>query len=242
MKRTRLERKLVGWLKDKLKESGARGLVIGLSGGVDSSVVAALASQAAGGERTLGLIMPCRGNISDFRDARTVAKELGIRTKVIDLSGPFDKLIKILPKAGKTARYNIKPRLRMVTLYYFANKYNYLVCGTGNKSELMTGYFTKFGDGGVDLLPLGDLLKGQIRKLAEDLGIPEQIIHKAPSAGLWQGQTDEGDMGITYDELDGILAGGKKNKLTSRAKLKKVKRTIAETRHKRQGPEIFRIK
>ncbi len=235
--------KIVKWIRGRIKEARAKGVVLGLSGGLDSSVVAALAKEAVGKKRLLALIMPCGSSPADLRDARVIAKRLGIKTKLVDLSKIYGDFLKILPAAGKLAVYNLKPRLRMITLYYFANKLNYLVCGTGNKSELMTGYFTKFGDGGVDMLPLGGLLKTQVKKLAEELKIPRRIIEKAPSAGLWQGQTDEGEMGISYCELDDILERMEKNEkqILSKNKIDKVKAVIKGSGHKRQGPRICYI-
>jgi len=216
---------------------------MGLSGGVDSAVVASLAKEAVGGKRFLALILSCRSQYQDLEDARVVAKKLGIQTRSVDLSGIYDNLIKILPKAGNLAKSNLKPRLRMSVLYYFANKLNYLVCGTGNKSEIMLGYFTKHGDGATDILPIGDLLKRQVRRLAGELGIPTRIITKPPSAGLWPGQTDEGEMGITYPELDDILERlEKKNKqMLSKEKLNKVRAMIKKSEHKREGPRICYI-
>jgi len=126
----------------------------------------------------------------------------------------FDAVKKALPSAGfdaeteKLAQANLKPRLRMLTLYYLANRLGYLVVGSGNRSELEVGYFTKYGDGGVDILPLGNLLKSEVWELARYLGIPEEIISKPPSAGLWPGQTDEGELGISYEELDRYLMSG----------------------------------
>lgn len=235
--------KIVSWIRKQLKDSGAKGIVMGLSGGLDSCVVASLVSQAAGKDRVLGLILPCHSHAQDSQDARIVAKGLGIKTKVIDLFKVYDMLIKILPKAGELARNNLKPRLRMLTMYYFANKLNYLVCGTGNKSELRAGYFTKYGDGGVDILPIGNLLKKQVKLLAKELSIPEHIISKPPSAGLWPGQTDESEMGITYVELDDILwrLENKKPQVLSNEKVSKVKRMICRSEHKRQGPKICRL-
>ncbi|MFN3966799.1 MAG: NAD(+) synthase, partial [Endomicrobiia bacterium] len=133
----------------------------------------------------------------------------------------------------KIARGNLKPRLRMLVLYYFANKLNYLVAGTGNKSEIMMGYFTKYGDGGVDILPIGDLLKKDVIQLARKLEIPERIINKKPSAGLWPGQTDEEEMGITYKKLDKILESKSKNS--------KIENIIKKTEHKRKPPEICKL-
>ncbi|TRZ94737.1 NAD(+) synthase [bacterium] len=237
-----MRKNITRWLKEQLKKSKAKGIIFGLSGGVDSAVVATLAKEAAGRGSVLALLMPCTSNIRDLKDAKLVAKELDIPTKIIDLSGAYNNLIKILPPANKLARNNIKPRLRMLVLYYFANKLNYLVCGTGNKSELAVGYFTKYGDGGVDILPIGGLLKKQVRALAQELDIPTGIINKPPTAGLWQGQTDEGEMGITYRELDGILENMKKGKqAVSKDKVSKVKRMIEKSEHKRQVPKICYI-
>lgn len=235
-----MKSEIIQWIKRQLKQSGAKGIVLGLSGGVDSSVAAALAKEAAGKNNLLALFMPCCSNPQDLQDAKAVAVKLGIKSKTVDLSKTYNDLIKILPKAGKMAVHNLKPRLRMLTLYYFANNLDYLVCGTGNKSELMTGYFTKYGDGGADLLPLGGLLKRQVRQLAQELGIPKDIIYKPPSAGLWMGQTDEGEMGITYAELDDILERIEDNKeqACAKEKVKKIKKKIKESEHKRKGPSI----
>jgi NAD+ synthase len=176
--------------------AGAEGVVLGMSGGVDSSVVAVLAKKGLG-DGVLGLILPCHSDPTDVEHAQRVATKFDIKTEYVDLTPIFGCLLKTLPPGGRLAVGNLKPRLRMATLYYYANSRNYLVMGTGNKCELACGYFTKYGDGGVDILPLGDLLKTQVRKLACELGIPEEIITKPPSAGLWEGQTDEGEMGIT---------------------------------------------
>lgn len=236
----KVKNKIVNWIKKQIKQARAKGIVMGLSGGVDSSVVAALVKKAVGKKRVLALLLPCHSQKGDLKDARLVAKKLGIKTRTIDLSNIYDSLIKILPKTGSIARANLKPRLRMLTLYYFANKLNYLVCGTGNKSELMVGYFTKHGDGATDILPIGGLLKKQVRRLAKELGVPEHIITKPPSAGLWSGQTDEGEMGITYSELDDILERieNKRKQIASGDKVNKVRQMIKGSEHKRQGPKI----
>jgi len=238
-----MKNKIISWIRKQLKQAGAKGIVLGLSGGVDSSVVAALAKEAVGKARVLALILPCHSQMQDLRDAKLVAKKLRIKTKSVDLSKIYDSLIGILPKAGNLAKANLKPRLRMSVLYYFANKLNYLVCGTGNKSELMVGYFTKHGDGATDILPIGDLLKKQVRALAKELGIPRRIITKPPTAGLWPGQTDEGEMGITYPELDDILGRieNKKKQIVSPDKVNKVKEMIKRSEHKRQGPKIYGV-
>ncbi len=235
-----MKNKIVVWIKQRIKEAKAKGVVLGLSGGIDSSVVAALTKEAAGKDNVLGLYMPIHSQPQDLADAQLAANRLGIKTKKIDLSKAYDALTGILPSGNSLAKANLKPRLRMLTLYYFANNLNYLVCGTGNKSELMVGYFTKYGDGGVDILPIADLFKRQVRALAKELGIPERIIAKPPTAGLWQGQTDEGEMGITYNELDDILERleNRKKQISSTNKVNKVKKMIIGSCHKRALSKI----
>ncbi|MCM8796241.1 MAG: NAD(+) synthase, partial [Candidatus Omnitrophica bacterium] len=209
----------------------------------DSSVVASLCKEAVGRDRFLALILPCHSEENDLKDAKLVAKTLRVNTRTIDLSGLYDNLIKILPKARKIVLGNLKSRLRMLILYYFANKLNYLVCGTANKSERMVGYFTKYGDGAADILPLADLLKKQVRELAKELGIPQRIIDKSPTAGLWPHQTDEGEMGIIYPELDNILEcrEKKRKQVLPTDKVNKVEEMIRRSEHKRQGPKICYI-
>ncbi|MFH1457966.1 MAG: NAD(+) synthase [Candidatus Omnitrophota bacterium] len=238
-----MKERITRWIKKQVVQAKAQGIVMGLSGGLDSSVVAALSVAAVGKRGVLGLFLPCHSHSGDLKDAKTVAKYLGIKTKTVDLSGIYDNILKILPAAGSLAKANLKPRLRMLVLYYFANKLNYLVCGTGNKSEISIGYFTKHGDGATDILPIGNLLKKQVRALAKELGIPRYIIAKAPSAGLWIGQTDEGEMGITYAELDDILGRleQKKKQESSPKKVAKVKQRIMASEHKRQGPRICHV-
>ncbi|MDI6703433.1 MAG: NAD+ synthase [bacterium] len=228
------------WIKIQVKEAKAEGVVVGLSGGVDSSVVAALSKKALG-DRVLGLIMPCQSESEDYDHAILVALRLKLKTERVALETVYNKLLETLPSGNKLAMANLKPRLRMITLYYFANNLNYLVAGTGNKSEIMVGYFTKYGDGGVDILPLGGLLKSEVRELAWELDIPKEIIEKVPSAGLWPGQTDEGELGIGYDELDrAILAleSGNREDLDSHI-LAKVEDLIKASSHKRSLARIY---
>ena len=193
--------KLVSWLQSEVKNAGLKGAVVGLSGGIDSAVTARL-SQLAFGEEVLAVIMPCHSNPKDREDALKVANEFGIEVVENDLSEIYDHFLSNLKesgiKAGKLAEANLKPRLRMTALYYYAQSKNYLVVGTDNWSELKIGYFTKHGDGGIDLAPLGSLVKHEVKELAKVLGIPAEIIEKKPSAGLWNGQTDESEMGFSY--------------------------------------------
>lgn len=233
---------LVNWIKNRVNQASAHGCVFGLSGGVDSAVVGALCKKAFP-DNVLGLFLPCLSQEQDMIDAKAVADKFAIPTKQIDLSPVFEKLCQQFgSREQDLALANLKPRLRMISLYYQANKLNYLVVGTGNRSEAVMGYFTKYGDGGVDLLPLGCLLKSQVRALARELGIPQQIIDKPPSAGLWSGQTDEGEMGITYDELDKIILALDKNetKGLNIDKVALVKLKMQASAHKLSLPPSFK--
>jgi len=232
-----LVQKLCVWMEGKVIEAKAKGMVFGLSGGLDSAVVAALSIRIFP-QNTLAIIIPCHSLEADINDALDFINKFNIPYKIIDVSKVYDSFIHLLndkEKEGsfKLAEANIKPRLRMTTLYYFANKLNYLVVGTGNKSELMIGYFTKYGDGGADILPLGNLLKSQVRELAEYLGIPKKIINKPPSAGLWEGQTDEKEIGISYEQLDKYF---KIEKLNNKIIEKKIQDKITKSAHKRTTP------
>ncbi len=239
-----MKKKIISWIRQQVKAAKAKGIVMGLSGGIDSAVVAVLAREALGKQKLLVLFLGCHSQKQDLDDAKLVARKFGIKIKLIDLADIYDNVMKILPKAGPLALANLKPRLRMLVLYYFANKLNYLVCGTGNRSEIEVGYFTKYGDGATDILPIGGLLKKQVRALAKELKIPESIVTKPPTAGLWPGQTDEGEMGLTYNELDDILERleNKKKQVLSKEKVNKVKNMVKKSEHKREGPKICYIK
>ncbi|MGE5307938.1 MAG: NAD+ synthase [Deltaproteobacteria bacterium] len=233
---------IIDWIRRRTRACGASGVVFGLSGGIDSCVAGVLARKALGRDRVLALCLPCHSQEQDLRDALAVTRKSDIRHRVIDLTAAYDSLIAVLPPADRLTRANIRPRLRMITLYYLAKKLGFLVLGTSNKTEIMTGYFTKFGDGASDLLPLGALYKGQVRQLARELKIPEAIIAKPPTAGLWPGQTDEGEMGVTYPEIDDILARMEKGKrqTLSAGKVRKVRGMVECSRHKRVMPEVFK--
>ena len=234
-----LAQKLISWIGDTVASAGGKGVVLGMSGGIDSSVAAALCKRAFP-DATLGVIMPCHSMDIDREHAELVATKFNIPVKIVALDEVFDALIKALPAEGydmttrKLAENNIKPRLRMVTLYYWANRLNYLVAGSSNRSELSVGYFTKHGDGGSDLIPLGNLTKRQVRELAEHLDIPREIIDTPPSAGLWDGQTDETELGLTYEELDRYLVTGK-----AEPKIKeKIDFKMSQSTHKRCLPPV----
>ncbi|HIQ01025.1 MAG TPA: NAD+ synthase [Anaerolineales bacterium] len=233
---------IIQWLREQLAAAGADGFVLGLSGGVDSATAAALAVRAVGPERVLAALMPCHSQPDDGRLGRRVAQTFGIPTITVNLNEVYDTLTAALPPSDHSlAAANIKPRLRMITLYYLAQSRNYLVLGAGNRTELEVGYYTKHGDGGVDLLPLGGLYKTQVWDLARELGVPQEVIDRPPSAGLWPGQTDEGELGITYAELDRVLqaiAAGETAPIDP-ATLQKVQAMIARSAHKRKMPPIF---
>ncbi|MBM7622863.1 NAD(+) synthase [Sporohalobacter salinus] len=232
-----LSEKLIQWIKNQVMEAGCKGTVVGLSGGIDSAVTAVLCNRAFP-NATLGLIMPCYSSPQDEKDAKLVADKFGIETDIIDLNKTFDTFCAELENdsdaENSMAVANIKPRLRMTALYYHAAKLNRLVVGTDNRSELKVGYFTKHGDGGVDIAPLGNLVKTEVRQLAKYLEIPKKIITKPPTAGLWSDQTDEDELGLTYEELDRyILAGEAKPEVKER-----IENLAAQNEHKLGYPPV----
>jgi NAD+ synthase len=245
--------KIALWMRSQLSSAGARGFLVGLSGGVDSAVVARLAQMAAPGAVT-GVLLPCHSDPQDEVHARSVASHFSLPTMRIDLSASYDLLaaeaqaaLGVLPESvrsvtaadplrGRVPLANTKPRLRMTALYFIANSINYLVAGTGNRSELAIGYFTKYGDGGADLLPLGRLLKGEVREMAKELGVPGPIIDRPPSAGLWIGQVDEDEMGFTYAELERYLDEGPQ--AVSPALAMRIERLTRGSDHKRMMPPL----
>jgi NAD+ synthase len=240
--------RLAAWMRERVTEAGAQGLVVGLSGGVDSAVVARLSQLAAPGA-AVGVLMPCHSDAQDERDAALVAKHFSLPTLRVDLAQPYDALALVVKDALRTLPAtihkehphddprsrvpvaNIKPRLRMTSLYFVANSLNYLVAGTGNRSELSIGYFTKYGDGGVDILPLANLVKSEVQALARELNVPDSIINRTPTAGLWLGQTDESEMGFTYDELERYLRDGAQG--VAPALAMKIERLVRASEHKR---------
>jgi NAD+ synthase len=237
-----------------LAATGARGFVVGLSGGIDSAVVARLAQLAAPGA-VVAVLLPCHSDPQDEHDARLVAKHFSLPTTTVDLSSTYDTLaadalaaLQSLPPQLRPSAFteaaatgdprarvplaNIKPRLRMTTLYFIANSLNHLVAGTGNRAELAVGYFTKYGDGGSDMLPIGHLHKSEVRALARELLVPSSIIERTPSAGLWAGQTDEEEMGFSYSDLERYLEEGPQG--VSPALAMRIERLARSSDHKRQ--------
>ncbi|MBN2898337.1 MAG: NAD(+) synthase [Clostridia bacterium] len=205
---------VVQWLQDQVKASCTKGIVVGLSGGIDSSVVAFLIKKAFPND-SLGVILPCKSHSKDAEDAYELAEAVGIKHFEINLSDAHHDLLKGIEGAfdgeahdnDRMMDANLRARLRMTTLYGVANKLGYLVAGTDNAAEILTGYFTKYGDGGVDILPIANLTKGEVYDWARHLGVPASVIERPPSAGLWEGQTDESEMGTTYNMIDAYLRG-----------------------------------
>jgi NAD+ synthase len=240
------------FIRQKVEESGAEGVVIGLSGGLDSAVTSRMCAEAIGPEKVLNLFLPSASTPKgDLADAKGFCKREGMELWVVDISPAISAFESMLPEARRAElRGNIAARCRMVVLFHHAKLMNRIVMGTSNKSELLVGYFTKFGDGGADFCPIGDLYKTQVRELARKIGIPKKIVEKTPSAGLWPGQTDEGEMGIGYDELDEVLVGIELNlpldEVSKRSgvdaeKVEKVWQMHRASVHKRKTPLIPKL-
>ena len=249
----RTPERIAGWMRRQLAATGARGFVVGLSGGLDSAVVARLAQLAAPGN-VLAVMLPCHSDPDDERDANAIAKHFALPIARADLSPGYDAMTAAAqaarqglpdltrgvtpadPIRSRRPLANIKPRLRMTMLYFLANSLDYLVAGTSNRSELAIGYFTKHGDGGSDLLPIGHLVKSQVRALARDMKLPDAIVERTPGAGLWLGQSDEEEMGFTYADLERYIEEGPQG--VSPALAMKIERLIRSTEHKRGLPAI----
>jgi len=207
-----VEAKVKRFIKDYVEKSGAKGVVLGLSGGMDSCTVAALSALAMGRNKVLGLILPEKEtyNPKDIEHAELTAEKFGFKKETIDITPTLEAFYNSIPifePSDKLSKGNIKARTRMVYVYYYANRLNMLVCGSSDKSETMMGYFTKWGDVAADISPIMDLYKTQVRKLAQHVGIPKEIVAKPSSPALWPGQLAERELGMKYEELDLILYG-----------------------------------
>jgi len=207
-----VENRIKRFIKSYVENSGASGIVLGMSGGVDSNTVAGLSALAIGGDKVLGLMLPEKEtfNSKDIEDAKIVAEKFGIQTQICDITPAlegFYKSISIFDSSEKLSKGNIKARTRMIYLYYYANKLNRIVCGSSDKSETMMGYFTKWGDAAADIAPDMDLYKTQVRKLAAHIGVPTELALKPSTPALWPNQSAEGELGIKYEILDLILFG-----------------------------------
>ncbi len=207
-----VEKRLLSFIDDYLKKTGARGIVLGLSGGVDSCTVAALSAKAIGGSRVLGLLLfeDETRTSKDVEDAILIAKRYRLKTETIDITAPLKSLygsIPVFDPSDKVSKGNMKARTRMIFNYYYANRLGKLVCGSSDKSETMMGYFTKWGDVAADIYPIMDLYKTQVRKLARHMGIPREISEKPSSPALWPNQLAEDELGVRYEQLDLVLYG-----------------------------------
>jgi len=240
------------FIRQKVEESGGGGVVIGLSGGIDSATVSKLCADAIGADRVLNIFMPSASSSErDRRDAEDFSRTFGIPFKVVEIAPAVETFRAMLPSLDlRECAGNVAARCRMIVLFHHAWLMGRVVMGTSNKSEFLIGYFTKFGDGGSDFCPIGDLYKTEVRQLAREIGVPDAIIDKTPSAGLWEGQTDEGEMGITYEDLDQVLFGIERS-LGDEAiaaesgvpldKVHKVRAMHVQSVHKRKMPLIPKL-
>jgi NAD+ synthase len=200
------EKILTGFIHTEITRAGFSRALVGLSGGIDSALSCFLAVEAMGPENVLGIRMPYRASSPEsLEHAQRVIDQTGIQSKTIPITDMVEPLFAMEPDASKLRRGNVMARARMIVLYDQSAEFNGLVVGTGNKTEILLGYSTQFGDAACAINPIGDLYKTQVRQLSREIGVPEAIINKPPSADLWVGQTDEGELGFTYEEVDRLL-------------------------------------
>lgn len=232
----------INWIKDYVQKTGAKGVVVGNSGGKDSATVIAMSTKALGKDKVITVAMPCNSINSDFEDAKLVAETFSVPLIKIELTNTYNELENtinnsIIGELSKEAKINIKPRLRMTTLYSIAQTLNYLVIGTGNLSEAMVGYTTKWGDNASDFNPIANFTVSEVLNIGKYLGVPDRIINKAPNDGLGN-QTDEDKMGITYKQIEEYIETGK----TDIDAIKKIEKRNEISKHKRESIPIYTFK
>lgn len=236
--------KAIQWMKEYVEKAGAKGIVVGNSGGKDSATVIAMATKAIGKEKVVAVSIPCHSNRKDFEDAKLVVETFGVRFLTVDLSNCYEQMEKEIQlelnkleekELSKEASINIKPRLRMTTLYGIAQTLGYLVVGTGNLCESMVGYTTKWGDNASDFNPIGNFTVEEVLKIGRYLGVPDKILKKAPNDGLG-GLTDEEKMGVTYRQIGEMIETG--NTDDEKAKQEILKR-FQSSKHKREPIPVY---
>ncbi len=250
-----ISRKITEFISEEVRKSGLAGAIIAVSGGIDSALTLSLTAKALGPERVRAVTMPER-DITPERDIMDVLRLTAmydVTCDIVEITPALEALSGALPLYDPSNRLvtgNLRPRIRMIVSYHYANALNMMVMGSSNKTELMTGYFTKYGDGGVDLMPLGDLYKCQVRQLARHMGVPQEIIDKTPTAGFWPGQSDEGEMGASYDTIDLILWGNENSFSAQEIALginmdiglvESILARVERNEHKRRLPLLLRL-
>ncbi|HET7643506.1 MAG TPA: NAD+ synthase [Nitrososphaeraceae archaeon] len=250
---TKIVERIIEFIQNEVRRADSNGVVLGLSGGIDSSVAIYLATKSLGNNKVLGLILPDKtvSQQTDMDDAIEIAQKLGIQYYIIDITEFKKKYMEVLPIERKSLG-NLIARIRMNFIYYYSNIENKLVLGTSDKSELMIGYFTKFGDGAADILPLADLYKTQVRELAKYLNVPEKILLKKSSPSLWKDQTAEVEIGMNYEKIDLILNYFETNTVENihrdllekeihKNELLMIKNLVSKNKHKTALPKICKI-
>jgi NAD+ synthase len=241
------EDRIIKKIKAYFKGAGRAAAIIGVSGGIDSALICYLTAKALGAENVFAYYLPANPNPQDERDVEKIVKITGVNYQKFDIRRAADTLAETVKPYSRISTGNIRVRARMLALYTFAHTHNGLVVGTGNRTELLLGYFTKYGDGGCDILPIGKLYKTQVWELAKIIGLPKEIIEKSPSAGMWEGQKDEKEIGMTYGEMDAILikhfeekkSWKELEKLIDKKKVGRIRELHEKSEHKRNLPPIL---